>query len=261
MSSSDSIGVRYEIHGGTTAVVTLDRPEKRNAVSAAMTAAIGTFLQRTEDDSAIRAVVFTSSSDVFCAGADLAELAQGHADRLRTPEGGFAGIVFKQHTKPWIAAVTGPALAGGCEIALACDIILAAPGARFGLPEVCRGLIAGAGGAYRLPRRIPEGIAIEMLVTGTPIAAAEAYRVGLVNRIIDYEALLTDALAVAERIAGNAPLAIAESLAIIRSTRAEPEDRQRLISREASDRLVASSDAKEGSRAFLEKRRPQWQGC
>lgn len=252
-------GVRCQVRGAI-ALVTLDRPTKRNAVDAAMTQTIGAFLRRTEADPAIRAIIFTSSSDVFCSGADLAELAAGNADRLRTPEGGFAGVTFLPHAKPWIAAVTGPALAGGFEIALACDIILAAPAASFGLPEVRRGLIAGAGGAYRLPRRVPEGIATEMLITGSPIDAAEAHRIGLVNRVVEPEGLLADAIAVAEKIAANAPIAVSESMVIIRETRSLAEDDQRRLSRTASDRLVASEDAREGSRAFLEKRQPQWLG-
>lgn len=258
----EGLGVRCTLeHEGAIALVTLDRPDKRNAVNAAMTRAIGDFLEKAEADRGVRAVVFASSSDVFCAGADLGELAKGNADALRTPAGGFAGTVFLPHAKPWIAAVPGPALAGGCEIVLACDIVIAAPEARFGLPEVRRGLIAGAGGAYRLPERVPLGLALEMLLCGDSIDAAEACRSGLVNRVVPRPDLLEAALGIARRIAANAPLAVTEAMALVRATRGRDEDFQRDASRAASDRLVATADAREGARAFIEKRTPAWQGC
>ena len=253
--------VGFEAHGGNIAVITLDRPEKRNAITVGMARSIDAMLKRAEADPAIRVVVIAASGPVFCAGADLAEVAEGRGPDLRTSDGGFAGLVFQPHAKPWIAAVSGPALGGGCEIALACDIILATPNAVFGLPEVRRGLVASAGGLYRLTRMLPQAIAREMIATGSPSEADEARRLGLVNGVVPADALRSAAISMAETIAANAPLAVREALAIARAAPDLDEAGLRRLSRAAADRLFASEDMKEGAQAFLEKRSPQWRGC
>jgi len=175
-----------------------------------------------------------------------------------TPEGGFAGFVHAPRAKPWIAAVHGFALGGGLELSLACDMIVAADNAVFGLPEPKRGILAGAGGVYRLPRAIPRAIALEMLATGAPIDARRAYELGLVNRVIEESQLLGEAIALAEQIAANAPLSVRESLAIGRIAGERHEAELRQLQDAAAKRVMASEDAREGPRAFVEKRAPVW---
>ena len=176
--------VLYEVVEAGLAVVTLNRPEKRNAVNAAVATALEAALERSEADPAIRAAILASSdARVFSAGADLAAVAAGEGRGLSTRDGGFAGFVRARRRKPWIAAVRGKALAGGCELALACDMIVASEDAVFGLPEPARGLIAGAGGSTRLVRALPRHVAIELIVTGDPMDARRAHQLGLVNRV------------------------------------------------------------------------------
>ena len=243
------------------ALVTLNRPDKRNAVNGAVASALDAIVKTTEADGDIRAVVLASSHPTtFCAGADLAEIAAGNAAALSTPDGGFAGLTDHPHTKPWIAAVAGNALAGGCELALSCDLIVASEEARFGLPEVKRGLFAGAGGVHRLPRAVPRNIGIEMVITGEPVSGARAYDIGLVNRLVASADVLDTALGLAATIAANAPLAVRESLAVARLANEMTDAELRELSRAASVRTVTSEDAIEGSRAFLEKRAPVWKG-
>lgn len=253
--------ILYRTHGDHVAVITLDRPAKRNAVNGAVAAALSDLLAQTEADPAIRAVVLASSDPaIFCAGADLAEIARGNGRQLWTKHGGFAGITAAVRHKPWIAAITGPALAGGCEIALSCDMIVASDGARFGLPEVKRGLFAAAGGAYRLPRALPRNIALEMIATGEPIDAARAYALGLVNRLVAADAAIDTALALAETIAGNAPVSVVESLKVARVATEHSEAELIALSTEATRVVMRTQDAKEGPRAFVERRAPVWTG-
>ncbi|NQD97146.1 enoyl-CoA hydratase, partial [Pseudomonas sp. CrR25] len=177
-----------------------NRPAARNAVNTEVAQALDAIVQRTENDPEIRVVVLTASGDqVFCAGADLKVVAAGNVDSLFTEEGGFAGFVESQRSKPWIAAVNGLALAGGLEILLACDLLVASAHAAFGLPEVKRGLMALAGGLYRLPRALPRAVALELIVTGENLTAERAWQLGLVNHLVERERVLPKALALAER--------------------------------------------------------------
>jgi enoyl-CoA hydratase len=205
--------------------------------------------------------ILTSSNDrAFCAGADLSEIAAGRADTLSTPDGGFAGFADHPRSKPWIAAVRGSALAGGCELSLACDMIVASEDSQFGLPEVKRGLIAAAGGVFRLPRALPRHIAFELIATGNPLGADRAYALGLVNMVVPSQDVLTAAYRLAATIAANAPMAVCESLAVARASGGQTETDVRTLSTRARERVFASNDAREGSKAFLEKREPVWTG-
>lgn len=243
------------------AVVTLNRPEKRNAVNAALAVALEAIVLRTEADPDIRAVVLKSSFDaVFCAGADLAAAAAGQGKGIETAAGGFAGFTYAQRSKPWIAAVEGKALAGGCEIVLACEMIVASQAASFGLPEVQRGMMAGAGGAHRLGTLLPRNIANELLATGDALDAEKAHLWGLVNRLTPPGEAVAAAVALATRIAANAPIAVQFSLAAARASVALPDATGRTIAAERFAALKQTEDFKEGPRAFLEKRAPAWNG-
>jgi enoyl-CoA hydratase/carnithine racemase len=251
--------VLFERIGRHIALVTLNRPAARNAINAAMSRRLEEIVRAVEGTPEIRvAILAAADGKAFCAGADLAEIAAGRALSLMTPDGGFAGFVDAARTKPWIAAVHGFALGGGLEIALACDMIVAAESAVFGLPEPKRGIVAGAGGMFRLPCAIPRAIALEMLTTGATIDARRAYELGLVNRVVAETARVREALALAEQIAANAPLSVRESLAIGRIAAERGEEELRRLSAEALARVLASEDAREGPRAFVEKRAPVW---
>jgi enoyl-CoA hydratase len=253
--------VLYEVVDGSIAVVTLNRPQKRNAVDAAMARALADAVRRTEQDPGVRVVILTSSSDqAFCAGADLAATAAGVGSGASLPEGGFAGLVYASHRKPWIAAVRGFAVAGGLEICLACDMIVASSDARFALPEARRGLIAGAGGLVRLPRLLPRQVALEMIATGDPIDAPRAHALGLVNRVVPSEQVLDAALAIARSVVACAPIAVQEGLALARRAAELGDAAGRSATDEAVARVRLSEDFKEGPRAFLEKRAPVWKG-
>lgn len=239
--------------------VTLNRPRARNAINVAMTQRLEEIVRTIEADPALRvAILAASPGPAFCAGADLAEVAAGQAASLMTRDGGFAGFVYAARRKPWIAAVHGFAMGGGLEFALACDMVVAAQDAVFGLPEPKRGLLAAAGGAYRLPRAIPRAIALEMLTTGASIDARRAHELGLVNRVVDVAALPEAALALAAQVAANAPLSVRESLAIGRAAAELDEGALRQLTAQATARVMASEDAREGPRAFVEKRAPVW---
>jgi enoyl-CoA hydratase len=179
---------------------------------------------------------------------------------MYTEEGGFAGFIHVKRRKPWIAAVRGLAVGGGCELCLACDMIVASEDATFGLPETQRGLLATAGGTTQLPRAIPRNIAIEMIITGETIGAARAYELGLVNRVVPAAELLTTAQAIADRIARNAPLAVQEALHLVRMSEWHCDDEVRAQVQNALTRLARTEDFKEGPRAFVEKRPPIWSG-
>jgi len=239
--------------------VTLNRPQARNAVNAAMTRRLEEIVRTIEADPELRvAILAASPGPAFCAGADLADIAAGRGPLLMTPDGGFAGFVYSVRHKPWIAAVHGFAMGGGLEFALACDMVVVARDAVFGLPEPKRGLLAAAGGVYRLPRAIPRAIALEMLTTGATIDAQRAHALGLVNRVVELAALPDAALALAAQVAANAPLSVRESLAIGRAAAELDEATLRRLSAEATARVMASEDAREGPRAFVEKRAPVW---
>jgi enoyl-CoA hydratase len=244
------------------ALVTLNRPQARNAVNAAVAAELEAIVDQTETDIDIRAVVLTGADagGTFCAGADLKEVSAGRADALFTARGGFAGFVDAPRAKPWIAAVNGKALAGGCEIVLACDMVVASEDAAFGLPEVTRGLIAAAGGLYRLPRVLPRPLALELILTADTLSAADAQRLGWLNRVVPAAQVVDEALALARRITRNAPVAVRESLAIARQAADLDETQLRALSLQARQRVQATDDYREGPRAFIEKRAPRWSG-
>src|SRR3954453_13202374 len=196
---------------GRVGVLTLNRPEARNAVNGDVSSGMEAALDQLEENDDAWVGVLTHVGPVFSAGADLKAINSGKAAELQTARGGFAGLVQRQRTKPLIAAVDGAALAGGCEIALACDLIVASKQARFGVPEVKRSLVAAAGALFRLPRALPRNVALEMIMTGDPITAERAAHFGMVNEIGEPGQALSGALALADRIAANAPLAVRES--------------------------------------------------
>lgn len=251
--------VHYDIDD-RLAVITIDRPEARNAVNREVAEAIEASLDRYEAEPELWAAVITSTGSVFSAGADLKEIAAGNMAALFTERGGFAGLVRRQRTKPLIAAVNGPALAGGCEIALACDLVVAADTAVFGVPEVKRSLIAAAGGVFRLPRAVGRATAMEMVMTGDPIAAERAYQLGFVNAVVAPERLIAEAKALAARIIANAPLAVQEGRAIAERALTESDETLWRLSAEGIARLARTEDFQEGPRAFVEKRPPVWKG-
>jgi len=243
------------------AVVTLNRPEARNAINAALTHELESVVQDLEADPDIWVVVLTGAGGIaFSSGADLKEVSEGRLAEIIGGPHGLAGFVHAPRSKPWIAAVEGMALAGGCELALACDLIVAGAAAAFGLPEVARGLIASEGGTYRLPKAMPRAIAIECILTGKPIKAERGYELGMVNRITVEGKALPEAVSLALEIAGNAPIAVRESLAIARQAADLDDAELRKLSKEAQDRVMATEDFAEGPCAFVEKRAPQWKG-
>jgi crotonobetainyl-CoA hydratase len=262
--SEDAPPALVELRGHVM-IVTLNRPRALNAVNAAMTRAVADALERADNDREIRALIITGSGQrAFCAGADLKAVARG--EQL-TPPGyerfGFAGYVAHFIRKPTIAAVNGFALGGGTEIALASDLVIAAESAAFGLPEVTRGIFAAAGGAFRLPQQLPWKIGLELLFTGDPIDAATAQRHGLVNRVVPDEQVLPTAIALAQRIAQNAPLSVQASKQLAYGAlddRLPGEDDRWAQNNAVTEWLMSSEDAKEGPLAFAEKRQPVWQG-
>ena len=239
-------------------VITLNRPDARNAVNAALAQGVGKALDELDSDDGLSVGVITSAGKGFSSGMDLKAFVAGesawYGDR------GFAGIVQKPSQKPLIAAVEGFAVAGGCEIALACDLIVAARGAKLGVPEVKRSLVAAGGALLRLPRRLPYGLAMELALTGDPIDAERANALGLVNVLADEGGALDAAIELAERIAANGPLALAATKRIMSESPGWPEEefweRQGAI----SGPVFASEDAREGATAFAEKRDPVWKG-
>jgi enoyl-CoA hydratase/carnithine racemase len=244
---------------GHIALVTINRPEARNAISPEVSQAMAAALDEIEADDELRAVVVTGSGEVFSAGADLKVVAQGRGMDIARGKGGFAGLVNRDFPKPVIAAVNGPALAGGFEIVLSCDLVVAADTARFGIPEVQRGLMAAAGGLIRLPKRVPLAIALEMAMTGDPIDAPRALALGLVNRVVARDQVLTEACALADRIGENSPIAVRLSRQLVREAAELPEADGWQRTNELAVQVFASGDAVEGATAFAEKRKPVWQ--
>jgi crotonobetainyl-CoA hydratase len=249
-------------------VVTLNRPEARNAVNAELTQGLGEALERADHDAEIRVVVLTGAGDKsFCAGADLKAIMRGESLNPPGTEGwGFAGFVDHPISKPVIAAVNATALGGGTELVLASDLVVAAESAKFGLPEVRRGLMAAAGGLIRLPDQLPRKVAMHLVLTGEPIDAEAALRWGLVNEVVPDSRVLEAALDLAQVVAANAPLAVQASKRIalgIRRTEAGESEvpGEREAWQANNDEMVAlmsSEDAIEGPTAFAEKRAPVW---
>jgi crotonobetainyl-CoA hydratase len=246
-------------------VLTLNRPEARNAATTEMATIVGNALKVAEHDRSVRAVVITGAGErSFCAGADLAGVARGepplHPDH---PEWSFLGMVRQPVKTPIIAAVNGFALGGGLEVVLACDVAVAATGATFGMPEVKRGLLAAAGGPLRLPAAVPSKVAMYTMLTGESMDAVTAERWGLVNEVVPASEVLPRAMAIAELIAANGPLAVRATKAVGRAIRdgrfAGEELGWRIIDAELPV-VIDSADAVEGPRAFMEKRTPRWTG-
>jgi enoyl-CoA hydratase len=242
------------------AVITINRPEARNAVNGEVARGMEDAIDRLEADDALWVGIVTGVPPVFSAGADLKEINAGRAGDLNTKRGGFAGITRRERSKPLIAAVDGPALAGGTEIALACDLIVASTTARFGIPEVKRSLVAAAGGLFRLPRKLPFNLAMELALTGDPIDAARAHHFGLVNVLCEPGEALDRARELAARIEANAPVAVRASRQVILTAMTEDEATGWRLSSEAMAQAMGSEDLKEGLVAFIEKRPPAWTG-
>ena len=243
---------------GAVLVITLDRPEARNAVNRAVSLEMAEALDTFETDQSLVVAVITGSGGSFCSGMDLKAFAAGERPEI---EGrGFAAITERPPAKPVIAAVEGFVLAGGCELALACDLIVAAETAEFGLPEATLGLVTGSGGLVRLPQRIPRQIALELAITGRRFTATDAHRWGLVNRLASAGEALDVALQLAEEITANGPLAVQMTKRIISESASWPADEVWDRQRPLVDGVLASNDAQEGAVAFAERRPPRWTG-
>jgi enoyl-CoA hydratase/carnithine racemase len=262
------MSIRRDIRGQVL-IVTLDRPQARNALNSEMREALIETWREFRDSDDLRVGILTGAGDKsFCAGADLKEL--GDYYRSMTPverrENGEQspglGAITRNFDprKPIIAAINGPCLAGGLELALACDIRIAAEHAVFGLPEVRRGILPGAGGTQRLPRTVPQGVALEMILTGAPVNAEAALRWGLVSHVVAGENLLDEALRIAELIAANGPLAVRAARDAVYQGLALPLDEALRLEQFQAEPLRQSDDAKEGVRAFVEKREPCFKG-
>jgi enoyl-CoA hydratase len=242
-----------ETHGRVR-LITMNRPRARNAVDSALGQALVAAIEDLDNDDGLTAGVLTAAGGGFSAGMDLkAFLTDG-------PPKGFNQFLQKGSRKPLIAAVEGFALAGGLEIALTCDLIVAANRAQFGIPEVNKGLFAAGGALFRLRSRLPYGVAMEMALTSEPITAEEAYEHGLVARLAEPGKATTVALALAARIAENAPLAVAASKQIMQQSRGLTEEESWAAQAPFMATVFRSEDAKEGPRAFAEKRKPKWKG-
>jgi enoyl-CoA hydratase len=242
-----------ETHGRVR-LITLNRPEARNAVNSALGLALVAAIEDLDADDGLTAGVLTGAGRGFSAGMDLKAFAS------EGPPKGFNQFLVNGSQKPLIAAVEGFALAGGLEIALTCDLIVAAKGVKLGIPEVNKGLFAAGGGLFRLPARVPYGVAMEMALTSDPILAEQAYELGLVSRLAEPGKAAEVALELAERVAQNAPLAVAASKQIIRQTRGLTEEDSWALQGPLVGKVFTSEDAKEGPRAFAEKREPKWTG-
>jgi enoyl-CoA hydratase len=243
---------------GKTLLITLNRPQARNAVNLPLAEGIAAALEELDGDAELVVGVLAGAGKGFCAGMDLKAFVNGQ--RPWVADRGFAGIVRRGSEKPLIAAIEGFALAGGLEVALACDLIVAAKGAKLGIPEVKRGLVAVGGGLLRLPRRIPYHLAMELALTGEPISAERAHELGLVNRLAEQGAATAVALELAEQIATGAPLSLIASKRIIERQHDWPAQEMWERQDEIGGPVFVSQDAIEGAKAFAEKRPPAWQG-
>jgi enoyl-CoA hydratase/carnithine racemase len=241
---------------GPILVITIDRPAQKNAMTLAGARIIAAALDELDAVPDLAAAVLTGSGGIFCAGMDLKRFAAG--ERPAVPGRGFGGLVQAPPRKPLIAAVDGWALGGGFELVLACDLVVASAGARFGLPEVKRGLVARGGGLLRLPKILPRAVAMELLLTGDPIDAVRAERLGLVNEVVPAGPALDRALDLAARVARNAPLAVAHSKAVAAMAQTWTEDEGWARQSPYTDEVFASPDASEGAQAFTERRDPVW---
>ena len=253
------------LRDGNVAIITLNRPEARNAVNGDVASAMEAAIDRLEADDGVWVGILLANTagqerPVFCAGADLKAINSGDAARLNTPRGGFGGIVYRERRKPIIVGVDGLATAGGCEIVLSADLVVASDRSAFGLAEVKRNLIAGAGGLFRLPRAIGRSVAMEVILTGDPLPAARAYELGLVNRVVAPDQVESTARELAARIAASAPLAVWASRRIVLASAYEDDSTLINMTNQEFGAILGSEDTKEGLTAFIEKRPPNWQG-
>jgi len=239
-------------------ILRLNRPEARNAINPELSLAIEAALDEIEGDRDVWSVVLTGTGPVFCAGADLKVVMTGGGIDIQTKKGGFGGLVWRDFPKPVIAAVNGTAVAGGFELVLACDLVVAAEEATFGLPEVKRGLLAAAGGPVRLAHRVPMATALEIVMTGDPIPAQRALELGLVNRVVPAASVVDEAVALAERIAANSPSAVKVGRRLVRDAAGLSEQESWQRTRELATQLGRSADMIEGATAFAEKRDAVW---
>ena len=254
--------VLYEARG-RVALITLNRPEARNAVNGEVAESLEAAIDQMEDDPEIWCGILTANTQgqerpVFCAGADLKAINSGQAGSLNTRRGGFAGFVYRDRDKPVIVAVDGLATAGGCEIVLSADLVVATTRSAFGLAEVKRNLVAGAGGLFRLPRAIGRGPALEVILTGEPLPAHRAYELGLVNRLVEPGQAMEAATELAEQICAAAPLAVRASRKVVLASAYENDETLKQMTNDAFAKILASEDTKEGLTAFIEKRSPSW---
>lgn len=243
---------------GHVLIITINRPQARNAVDSAVAEQIAAAIDELDRGTELRVGVLTGAGGTFSAGMDLKAAARGEPSSAAGR--GFAGLVEAPPRKPLVAAVEGPAMGGGFELALACDLVVAGRSARFGLPEVKRGLIAGGGGALRLPRRIPHHLAMELLLTGRAIPADRAAELGVVNQVCADGDVLDQALALADEVASNAPLALEAVKRVVHELSGRPEPEAFEAQRQEIRALRESEDFTEGVRAFSERRAPQWTG-
>ena len=238
-------------------IVTINRPDAKNAMTKAAAEAIAAAMDRLDNDDSLRVGILTGAGGTFCSGMDLKGFLRGESPSV---EGrGFGGVVQQPPEKPLIAAVEGYALAGGLELMIACDLVVASAAAKFGIPEVKRGLVAAAGGVMMLPDQIPERIAMELALTGDFIDAPRAYELGLINRVTDGDAL-AGAKELAARIVANGPLAVKVSKQVIKQSRGWPMDERYKRQTQLIAPVFVSEDAREGAAAFAEKRAPNWKG-
>jgi enoyl-CoA hydratase len=243
---------------GAVQVITINRPSARNALDAEVAAAVAAAVDQLDADDDLRAGVLTGAGGTFSAGMDLKAFLRGESPSL--PGRGLCGITRTPPRKPLIAAVEGWALAGGFELVLACDLVVAARTARFGVPEVKRSLVAAGGAALLLPQRVPRAVALELLLTGEPIGAERAAAVGLVNRLVDEGAAVDAAVELAGTIAANGPLAVAATKRIVQEAPSWPAAEAWSRHDELVAPVFTSDDAREGSTAFAERRPPVWRG-
>jgi enoyl-CoA hydratase len=253
MSEADAVLTERR---GRVLVVTINRPDQRNAINAAVAQGIAGALDALDGDAELSVGVLTGAGKGFCAGMDLKAFVTG--ERPYVGDRGFAGITQRSAEKPLIAAIEGFAVAGGLEVALSCDLIVAARGARLGIPEVKRSLVAAGGALLRLPRVLPRNVAVELALTGDPIDAERAHALGMVNRLAEPGGALDTALELADAIAPNGPLALAASKRILTESLDWPDSEFFARQGEIAGPVMASEDAREGATAFAEKRAPVW---
>lgn len=255
--------VTYEVRG-RAALITLNRPEARNAINGDVARGVEAAIDQMEADAEVWIGILTANVEgqdrpVFCSGQDLKALNSGEAGSV-TRRGGFAGFVYRERRKPVIVAVDGLATAGGCEIVLGADLVVATTRSSFGLAEVKRNLIAGAGGLFRLPRAIGRSAAMEAILTGEPIPAARAYELGLVSRLCEPGDVVAEAMRLADQITANAPLAVWASREVVLAAHTSDDETLKAMTDAAMGTMMNSHDLTEGLTAFIEKRPPVWKG-